>query len=342
MTDMAICRAMLRGGSRSFFAASLLLPRRVRESATALYAFCRLADDAMDLHAERDAALTELHRRLTLIYEGRPCAIAADRALAEVVARYRIPRPLLDALLEGFAWDAGGRRYEDLPALQAYAARVAGTVGVMMAILMGVRSPEALARACDLGIAMQLTNIARDVGEDARAARLYLPLRWLREAGIDPDAWLAQPVFDDALGSVVDRMLRVADELYRRAGQGIAALPIACRPGMHAACLLYREIGHQLRRQGLDSVARRAIVPPARKLWWLAGATIASLQFSRQGSQPPLEEARFLVDAGSAGFNAAPAALPWWRLTDRIVWLIGLFERLERLERARGIATVGP
>ena len=99
------------------------------------------------------------------------------------------------ALLEGFAWGhRGAAATETLPDdVQDYAARVAGTVGAMMAVLMGARSPEAVARACDLGVAMQFSNIARDVGEDARAGRIYLPLRWLAEAGIDPEAFLASP-----------------------------------------------------------------------------------------------------------------------------------------------------
>ena len=99
----------------------------------------------------------------------------------------RIPRALPEALLEGFAWDAAGRRYETLDEVEHYAARVAGCVGAMMTLVMGRRDPAILARACDLGVAMQLTNICRDVGEDARAGRLYLPLAWLRDNGIDPD-----------------------------------------------------------------------------------------------------------------------------------------------------------
>ena len=118
----------------------------------------------------------------------------ADRALADIVHRYAIPRALPEALLEGLEWDARAQRYEDLDALCAYAARVAGSVGAIMSVLMGVRAPEVVARACDLGIAMQLTNIARDVGEDARRGRVYLPLQWLRSAGIDPDAFIAAPV----------------------------------------------------------------------------------------------------------------------------------------------------
>jgi phytoene synthase len=158
--DLAACRALLRGGSRSFFAASLLLPQRVRGPACSLYAFCRLADDAIDLEDGRMDALARLHARLDRAYAGQPLPTPVDRAFADVIARYAIPRALPEALFEGFAWDAEGRRYEDLPALQAYAVRVAGTVGAMMAVLMGVREPGPVARACDLGVAMQLSNIA--------------------------------------------------------------------------------------------------------------------------------------------------------------------------------------
>ena len=199
--DHAACRQHLRAGSRSFHAAALLLPDAVRAPATALYAFCRVADDAVDLGTGDpgtgdpggSGGLGGMRERLALAYAGRPLADPVDRAFADVVAEFAIPRALPEALFEGFAWDAAARRYEDLAALRAYAARVAGTVGAMMALLMGVRDPAVLARACDLGVAMQLSNIARDVAEDARAGRLYLPLAWLREGGIDPEAWLARP-----------------------------------------------------------------------------------------------------------------------------------------------------
>ena len=224
--DLHACRQLLRHGSRTFHAASYLLPRRVREPATALYAFCRLADDAVD-HAVGDAAangevLADLDFRLQRAYAGNPLPIPADRAFARVVREHRIPLALPAALLEGFRWDAEGRRYETLEELHAYAARVAGTVGTMMAMLMGVRCRRQLARACDLGVAMQLSNIARDVGEDARARRLYLPLAWLREAGIEPDAWLSDPVHSPALGNVLERLLREADLLYGRAEASIS------------------------------------------------------------------------------------------------------------------------
>lgn len=341
-SDLAACRELLRGGSRTFFAASLLLPRSVREPASALYAFCRRADDAVDRERDPVAALAHLRERLARAYDGDPLPCASDRALADVVARFAIPRTLPEALLEGFEWDAMGRRYDDLAGLFGYAARVAGAVGAMMALLMGARSADTIARACDLGVAMQLTNIARDVGEDARAGRLYLPLEWLAEAGIDPERFLARPEFDAALASVVERLLRSADALYLRAGAGIAQLPLACRPGMQAARLLYAEIGRQVERHGLDSVSRRAVVPRSRKAWRLAGAMVAALLPQSAEPAVALDETRFLVEA-VAGFSLpsrergrlVPGEIAWWNLGERIAWVIELFAELERREVAR-------
>ena len=330
-TDLAAGRALLRGGSRSFYAASFLLPRRVREPATALYAFCRLADDAVDLADRPQEALIALNQRLERVYCGRPQEIPADRALADVVRAFAIPRALLEALIEGFAWDAEGRRYQDLSALYGYCARVAGTVGAMMALLMGARDPELVSRACDLGVAMQLSNIARDLGEDARRGRLYLPEDWMRQAGLEPDAWLADPRWSPALGGILERLLAAADGLYGRADLGIGRLPLACRPGIAAARRLYAEIGHEVRRRGLDSVTQRAVVPPARKLGLLApilGATVAA---PSGPSLPPLEETAYLVEAIAR--QPRPRRASAAGLEDRLVWVLDLFERLERRDR---------
>lgn len=353
--DLAKCRALLRTGSRTFHAASKLLPDAVRDPATALYAFCRLADDAVDHGTQPLAALAELRERLELVYRSQPLPYPADRAFADVVEEHGIPYAMPSALLEGFEWDARGRRYDTLSELNEYATRVAGTVGAMMALLMGARTPELLARACDLGVAMQLTNIARDVGEDARAGRLYLPLEWLREAGIDPDAWLASPVHDARLAQVVQRLLASADALYARSGEGIAKLPLACRPAMHAARLMYAEIGREVERRGLDSVSQRAVVPGARKARLLASAiattATSAVRDTPTSGAPALDEAQFLVDAvglaatsgtdatgaaSNAAAGAASAGIPSWRrVEDRVVWVIDLFDRLERRERER-------
>ena len=199
--DLAACRDLLRRGSKTFFVASLLLPRWMRERATAVYAFCRVGDDAVDEPGGSLVALARLERRLAGIYAGRPDGDPVDRALTRVVERCDVPRELFEALLEGFRWDLHGRRYDTLPQLEAYAARVAGSVGVIMAVLMGRRDPAALARAADLGVAMQLTNVARDVGEDARRGRIYLPRAWLDEAGVDLRSLGVEPRFTAPLGA---------------------------------------------------------------------------------------------------------------------------------------------
>lgn len=336
--DLAACRALLRNGSRSFQMASLLLPERVALPAAALYAFCRLADDAIDLRLTgRAEALDRLRQRLDRAYAGRPASIPADRAFAEVVAHHAIPRALPEALLEGLAWDAEGRRYATLPALEAYAARVAGAVGAMMALLMGVRDPAALARATDLGTAMQLTNIVRDIGEDARAGRLYLPLDWLREGGLDVAAWLAAPAPHPAVTGAASRLLARADRLYARAEAGIALLPASCRPGIRAARLIYAEIGRAVERGDTD-LGRRAVVPGWRKLVLLAHG-LRNAPSPPDGTAPALPANRFLLDA--VAHAAPPPEHPDLRSTGRFHWVIDLFARLERQERLRRGAAAG-
>ena len=340
--DLAACRGLLRGGSRTFFAAARVLPRRVHVPATALYAFCRIADDAIDGEGGGATALGPLHDRLDRAYAGLPLPLPADRALSHVVLAYGIPRALLAGLLEGFAWDAQGRRYETIADLFEYAARVAGTVGAMMAALMDARTPNIVARACDLGIAMQLTNIARDVGEDARSGRLYLPRAWLRDAGIDPEAWLARPVCTPTLASVVRRLLQTADALYLRADAGIARLPLSCRPGIGAARRLYAEIGRELERQDCNSVTRRVVVPARRKAALLAASAAAAALPVAASTAPPLPAAQFLVDAVAASRRPVAARRPAWSISERAEWLLTLFTQLEQreqAERARTVAT---
>ncbi len=333
LSDLDACRALLRGGSKSFAAAARLLPARVRDPAIALYAFCREADDVID---SQGGGIGWVRQRLGLAYEGRPLDIPADRAFAGVVERFAIPRALPDALLEGFAWDAAGLRYADLPALRGYAVRVAGSVGAMMAVLMGVHDPGRLTAAIHLGVAMQLSNIARDVGEDARNGRLYLPLCWLADAGIDADRFLAAPAHSAALGGVVARLLRVADDHYRLASAGIARLPIGCRMGIGAAGLLYAEIGHEVARRGMDAVTGRAVVSGRRKVGVLAAGLAGVVLPVRPLSGVGVPEGAFLMDAV---VQSAPrpvnAGAPWWSIADRMRWTIELFARLEQRERVQ-------
>ncbi len=331
--DALACRRLLKHGSRSFYAASLLLPQPYRDGAIALYAFCRQADDAIDDGADPERALEEFNGRVDAIYRGAPEPHAADRALAAVVERWGLPRALLDAMLEGFAWDCRGRSYENFSSLLDYAARVAGSVGVMMAVLMGQREPAVLARAADLGSAMQLTNIARDVGEDARAGRIYLPLAWLQEHKLDRDELLSRPTHSDALGDLVGRLLTEADSLYRRAEAGISRLPMGCRPCVFAARLLYAEIGHEVLRRNCDSVSQRAVVSAARKGRVLAGLGRVAQLDPAELRAPMLPENAFLVAAVQRSPAPRPVASAAPEETQGFAWVLTLIQELERREQ---------
>ena len=326
--DLAACEELMRGGSKSFFAASSLLPERVRIPSIALYAFCRVADDAVD-SAPEQGVVAQLRARLDAIYAGEPGEIIEDRAMAMVVHRYGLPRALPDALIEGFAWDAEGRIYETLDNLHHYCARVAGSVGAMMAMVMGVRDPHALARACELGNAMQLTNIARDVGEDARNGRLYLPRTWMREESLNPDGWLRKPVFNESLARVVSRLLAEADRLYQRGATGISALPRDCRGAILAAATIYAEIGSEIAGNAMDSVNQRAIVSSARKLTLLCIAKIRAQMPRRCDTAAPLPSVAYLAEACAQSVaNDRTRAFPRRSFDERCEWLIDLFERL--------------
>ncbi len=293
--DLAVCKRLLAEGSKSFSAASWLLPRRIRDDAAAFYAFCRVADDAVDDSGDPARAVARLHVRLERIFADHPEDDPVDRALARVVHRHAMPRAPFAALLEGFEWDAQDRDYRTLSDVLAYAARVASAVGVVMTYLMGARDRDTLARACDLGAAMQLTNICRDVGEDARRGRIYVPEDWLREAGLDVQAWLADPRFEPAVAQATARLLDEADRLYVRAQAGIGALPSDCRPAIRAAAMIYGDIGRVVRARGFDSVSGRARVGLGRKLWLLARAWMRTSDPSVGLDAAPVPEVEFLL-----------------------------------------------
>ena len=302
--DLDHCRRVIRTGSLSFHAASKLLPARVRDPALALYAFCRLADDEVDEGGHKGRAVLALQERLDAVYAGHPHDAPEDRAFCAIVQDYDMPRALPDALLEGLAWDAVGRRYQSLSEVRAYSARVAAAVGAMMCVLMRVRDPHALARACDLGVAMQLTNIARDVGEDARAGRVYLPLDWLGEAGMTSEDLFAADTSSEDVRRMVRRLLAEAQRLYIRSEAGIAALPPAARPGIFASRYIYAAIGGALRKNRFDSIGHRARTGKATKLALIGKSVVRAAGVSLVPTSPvilarPLDEVRFLVSAAS-------------------------------------------
>ena len=334
-SDMDHCRAVIKTGSLSFHAASKLLPAKVRDPALALYAFCRLADDEVDEGDHKARAVLDLQERLDLAYAGTPRNAPEDRAFAAIVEEFQMPRALPDALLEGLAWDADVRMYDDLSGVISYSARVASAVGAMMCVLMRVNDANALARACDLGVAMQLTNIARDIGEDAREGRLYLPLDWLAEAGMTPQSFFANPQPTQATRAMTRRLLAQAHRLYIRSEAGVAALPRGARSGIFAARFIYAGIGREVRRQGFDSITRRAHTSKAQKLAWLAQAGLRAAATHVTPRSPviyasALPEVQFLVDAASDGQAGVQ--------TGRTAALIDTLAQLRARDAATGVA----
>jgi 15-cis-phytoene synthase len=324
--DRAACRASIRQGSRSFHLASLLLPISVREPAYAVYALCRMADDLIDgAEAGRDG-IARIDALLDRAYAGRPAADPIERSFADIVAEFAIPRAVPQALVEGLAWDVEGRRYETLDDLLAYGVRVAGTVGLMMSLVMQRQCPKVLARACDLGVAMQITNICRDIGEDAANGRIYLPLEMMAAHGLDADAFLASPAHCTRLRALTSELLEEAERLYARSLSGIAMLPAGCRPGIGAARLFYREIGRTV-LGGADPVVSRVVVSGPRKAALLP--LLVSERTEPSLGQPVLPQARFLIDAIAAMPVRRHRRLPpWWRVGARAERMVELLASL--------------
>jgi 15-cis-phytoene synthase len=264
-------RETIQHHSKSFSFASTLLPARSRRDVEVLYTWCRRTDDAIDL-APSDRRADELERlrvELDAIYGEPPVDDDLGAAMQALVRVHAIPRLYLDELLEGMAMDVRRVDYEVLDTLLQYCYRVAGTVGLMMSHVIGVRDPSALQPAVHLGIAMQLTNICRDVREDWDNGRLYLPHDVLarHDAGSLP-ARLGQPLpveFRDAIGRSVGDLLAIADDYYASADRGFVDLPWRAALAVRTARMVYADIGSEIRRSGCDVFAGRAYVPSRRK-----------------------------------------------------------------------------
>lgn len=316
--DLRACQALIRRHSRSFYFSSLLLPRAERQQAWALYAFCRYADDTVDgdndgtgqvaADAESDtrvllARVQALRTRLAAVYQVTtgPSSVALtdspiDRAFAAVVARTGLPQAVPELLLRGMEMDARGQQYGSWDDLIVYCFHVASTVGLMMTYVLGhvmpprradgspmvERTEEVYLRACDLGVAMQLSNIARDVGEDARRGRVYLPDELLSRHGLTGDTVLtlaergvpAPPALRRAVAELVAR----AERHYSAARLGIPMLQRSGHLAIAAAESIYRGIGERLLHTGCDPLTARARVSGLGKLGRLVGVWLRGLR----------------------------------------------------------------
>jgi phytoene synthase len=274
--------AVIAHHARSFSFASRLLPWPVRRDAVVLYAWCRRADDAVDEASSPEAARAELERleaELASVGRGEPQSEPLLEAFAELVVRRAMPLDYPRELLAGMRMDLEGTHYADFATLDLYCWRVAGVVGLMMCHVMGVATPVALQQAAHLGMAMQLTNICRDVAEDWQRGRLYLPNELLIQYGLGGlDRQLEGPIpSSSALPEAVRALLARADRLYTSGKQGLDALPWRCAVAIAAAAAIYADIGKALAAQGYDPNRGRAHTTSGRKLWLAVRTTLGQL-----------------------------------------------------------------
>jgi phytoene synthase len=277
MTPDQYCQQRAAGSGSSFYYSFVFLPEEQRRAITALYAFCREVDDVVDECVDPNLALVKLgwwREEISALYQGAP-RHPVGRALAPHVERLALSQDQFAEIIEGMRMDLTLNRYPDFASLRLYCHRVAGVVGRISAEIFGYQDPGTPRYAEQLGLAFQLTNIIRDVGEDARRNRIYLPAEELARFSVSADDILrarhTEP-FEDLMRFQVERAL----DHYRAA---LAALPPVDRKAQRAGLVMaaiYRKLLEEIRADGFRVLDRRIALTPLRKLWtawrtWNAG-----------------------------------------------------------------------
>ncbi|TKD53153.1 phytoene/squalene synthase family protein [Sphingomonas baiyangensis] len=277
---VATARESIERGSRSFAAASKLFDPVTRERAWLLYAWCRACDDVADgqdhghgmtLVADAPERVAALRAATARAFAGEQVGDPAFDALRIVAAETRLPRAFADDMIDGFQLDADDWRPRSEADLYRYCYHVAGVVGCMMAVVMGVDPSDdaTLDRACDLGLAFQLANIARDIEEDDRVGRCYLPVEWLVEMDIPPGQHM-KPPFRSRLAVLARRLADRAEAHAESARAGTPALPFRSAWAVLAAAGIYGDIARKVAAAGEHGWNHRATTSAAEKLGWIA------------------------------------------------------------------------
>jgi phytoene synthase len=267
------CKETIAQNSKSFALASRLLPEPLRTDAIVLYAYCRHVDDAIDLVSKEEhfKALDGLRRELDDIFNGNVRQNSLNESFHELFIRRQIPRFYVEELLNGMEMDCRDTTYNDVNQLLRYCYRVAGTVGLMMCHVLSVSSPVALEHAAHLGMAMQLTNICRDVDEDARLGRLYLPRALLERHGTSTILPSGVQTWNhrerQAIAEATMDLLLLADKYYTSGDAGLRYLPARAAYAVSVARKVYSEIGHHLLKRHGATGLPRAFVSKPRKIF---------------------------------------------------------------------------
>ncbi|HPT50173.1 MAG TPA: presqualene diphosphate synthase HpnD [Accumulibacter sp.] len=277
MTPDEYCQQKAAGSGSSFYYSFLFLPPRQRQAITALYAFCREVDDVVDECQDPHIAATKLAwwRRELASVHGGPTAHPVTQALQTACAGFNLPEEQLQEIIDGMEMDLQQSRYLDFKALSLYCYRVASVVGLLAAEIFGYQDRKTQKYAHDLGIAFQLTNIIRDVGEDARRGRIYLPIDELQRFGV-PAADILNARHGDNFQRLMEFQIERAESYYR---QALDALPASDRktqrPGLVMAAI-YRTLLDEIKGDGCRVLNQRVSLTPLRKLWiawrtWIRG-----------------------------------------------------------------------
>ena len=277
MNPHEYCQQKAAQSGSSFYYSFLFLPEHKRRAITALYAFCREVDDVVDECSDAGVARMKLAwwlKEVAGIYHGQPQHPVA-RALSEAVGGFKLQEQHLQEIIDGMEMDLDYNTYPDFESLKLYCHRVAGVVGVLSAEIFGYQDPRTLHYATDLGMAFQLTNIIRDVGEDARRGRIYLPLDEMKRHGVSTaDISRARETdhFKRLMAFQIDRALGFYDRAF-------AQLPAADRKSQRAGIIMaaiYRTLLDEIRADGCRVLTQRTSLTPIRKLWiawktWIRG-----------------------------------------------------------------------
>ena len=277
MTPDEYCQQRAAASGSSFYYSFLFLEPPRRQAITALYAFCREVDDVVDECADPQLARTKLawwRSQIDALYAGKPDH-PVTQALAVALQRYPLPREQLLEIIAGMEMDLDQTRYLDFQALHSYCYRVASVVGLLAAEIFGYQDRATLQYANDLGLAFQLTNIIRDVGEDARRGRIYLPLDELKQFDV-PLADILNARYSDNFRRLMEFQIERAEHTYVEA---LAHLPACDRKAQRAGLMMaaiYRSLLAEIRHDGCRVLDRRISLTPIRKLWlawttWLKG-----------------------------------------------------------------------
>jgi len=268
MTPEEFCRQKAAQSGSSFYYSFMFLPPERRRAITALYAFCREVDDAVDEPGDPQVARAKLQwwrDEVARLYSGH-AQHPVTRALVPAIGPFNIQQRQLGEIMDGMEMDLTQNRYPDFQSLRLYCHRVAGVVGLLAASIFGYRNPKTLEYAENLGLAFQLTNIIRDVGEDARKNRIYIPSDEMQRFGVSAaDVLNAQHT--ENFSRLIEFQVRRVENCYSEA---LAALPAedrrAQRPGLVMAAI-YRTVLEEIGRDGYQVLTRRTTLTPLRKLW---------------------------------------------------------------------------